>query len=86
MSTSKFLQDTEGEWTGPKHVMFCGIRVPGWIPVHPDTEKDLSHFPTRKDDLFIVSYPKSGAWDYFLNPFTPKFKMQILPTFQEEIV
>ena len=61
MSSAESGQESEGEWTGPKFVKIHGVRAPIWQSIHPDTAKDLLRFPTRAEDVFIVTYPKSGA-------------------------
>jgi len=41
--------------------LLCGVRVTYYEPnVDKNFEEDLSRFETREDDIFIVTYPKSG--------------------------
>ena len=61
MSEITIVQEKEGEFTGPRHALIHGIRVPFYEPnIDKDFEKDLSRFETRSDDVYVVSYPKSG--------------------------
>lgn len=55
------VQEQEGEFTGPRHALIHGVRVPFYEPnIDKEFEKDLSRFETRPDDIYVVSYPKSG--------------------------
>lgn len=61
MAAITIVQEQEGEFTGPRHALIHGVRVPFYEPnVDKDFEKDLSRFETRSDDIYVVSYPKSG--------------------------
>ena len=60
MATFEIVQEKEGNWTGPEVAIIYGVKIP-IAQLHPSfREEDLDHFQTRKDDVFIVSYPKSG--------------------------
>lgn len=64
MSEITIVQEKEGEFTGPRHALIHGIRLPFYKPnIDKDFEKDLSRFETRSDDVYVVSYPKSGKAD-----------------------
>ena len=61
MSEITVVQEKEGEFTGPRHALIHGIRVPFYEPnIDKDFEKDLNRFETRSDDVYVVSYPNSG--------------------------
>ena len=61
MGDFHIIQEIEGDFKGPRQALVCGVRVPFYLPiVDIDFEKDLSRFETREDDVFIVTYPKSG--------------------------
>ena len=54
------MQEKEGGWTGPEVAIIHGVRIPV-AQLHPSVrEEDLDRFETRQDDVFVVSYPKSG--------------------------
>ncbi|XP_044165975.1 amine sulfotransferase-like isoform X3 [Acropora millepora] len=62
MGDFHIIQEIEGDFKGPRQALVCGVRVPFYLPiVDKDFEKDLSRFETREDDVFIVTYPKSGT-------------------------
>lgn len=61
MSNLKIVQERKGDFTGPRHALVHGVRIPFYEPnIDKDFEKDLSRFETRLDDVYVVSYPKSG--------------------------
>lgn len=61
MAELTIVQEHEGEFSGPRHALIHGVRVPLYEPtIDKDFEKDLFRFETRTDDIYVVSYPKSG--------------------------
>ena len=45
------------------HILVEGVRLPNteFVYTDPNFAADLKRFQTRKDDVFIASYPKSGV-------------------------
>ena len=66
MSELKIVQDIDGDYTGPKAVVFFGIRLASFVPFDPNFESSLPKFSARPDDVWIVSFPKSGALEVSL--------------------
>jgi len=60
MATFQIVQEKEGKWTGPETAIIRGVRIPKDTLDPSFREEDLVDFQTRKDDVFVVSYPKSG--------------------------
>ena len=59
MATFQIVRETEGSWTSPEMAIIHGVRISVAL-VDPNINEDLEHFETRKDDVFVASYPKSG--------------------------
>lgn len=60
MATFQTVRETEGSWTNPEMALVHGVRISAAL-VDPNLHEDLEHFQTRKDDVFIGSYPRSGT-------------------------
>ncbi|KAL9960567.1 hypothetical protein ACROYT_G034042 [Oculina patagonica] len=60
MANFQTIRETEGGWTGPEMALIHGVRMPA-VLVDPNLHEDLERFQTRRDDVFIGSYPRSGT-------------------------
>ena len=61
MASFPFLQETEGGWTSVRTVEILGVRIPAYFTTDPQLLYNfITNFQTKPDDVFIVSYPKSG--------------------------
>ena len=61
MASFPVFQETEGEWKFVKTVEILGLRIPAYFTSDPQLLYDfITNFKTEPDDVFIVSYPKSG--------------------------
>ena len=61
MANFPILQEIEGEWTSSKTVEIMGLRIPAYFTDDPQVLLDyIVNFKMKSDDVFIVSYPKSG--------------------------
>ena len=61
MANFPILQEIIGEWKSSKTVEIMGLRIPAYFTDDPQVLHDyIVNFKTKSDDVFIVSYPKSG--------------------------
>ena len=62
MESFPITQLTEGEWTSPRCVEVLGVKLPAYFTTNPAVLAEfMSSFETRPDDVFVVTYPKSGT-------------------------
>lgn len=62
MESYPIFQEQEGEWRSQKTVEIAGLRVPKYFAPDPAALHDfINGFKTRKEDVMVVSFPKSGT-------------------------
>ena len=62
MASFPMIQVTEGEQRSLRLWDVLGVKIPEYFTKHPALLADyISNFETRPDDVFVVSYPKSGS-------------------------
>ena len=67
MNSQKFpiFQEREGEWTSPSTFLIQGVPIHQFFSPDPAVlDSYMVNFETRAEDVFVVSYPKSGMQNY----------------------
>lgn len=76
MASPSVIQAREGEWTSEKYWNVLGVNIPDIFTNDPALLADyIAYFDTRADDVFVVSYPKSGSFIIIIILYTDNLRV-----------
>ena len=76
MASPSVIQTREGEWTSEKYWNVLGVNIPDIFTNDPALLADyIVYFDTRADDVFVVSYPKSGSFIIIIILYTDNLRV-----------